>query len=266
MISKSPVAQDARDYGMRVLINLGEATTEDDGMLANDAIYAADKGTMYSGPSSPWWYGVRDLQMLFSATPAGTTIGDVLMDLGLEHEDSRPAKLLERDQVETLLDHLRLANKPVLPEKLGKLGEDAYGYDGYGSKLGTVNTLPGAVVPYVIEAWANAEPAEEKGISEAQTILLMNRTRVIARFRGFARNGGIVLAGCGIQRKIELKSAQYRAVVSVITPYVQLAGDGKEPVLAPLGNAIHASSLLGSSTVMLNNVTRATVDLARWPP
>ena len=41
-----------------------------------------------------------------------------------------------------------------------------------------------------------------------------------------------------MKRGIELKTAQYRILVSMLTPYVQLAGDGKEPVLAPFGNEI----------------------------
>jgi hypothetical protein len=41
-----------------------------------------------------------------------------------------------------------------------------------------------------------------------------------------------------MDRWIKLKNADYRAVLSIVTPYLQLAGDGKEPVLAPLGNAI----------------------------
>jgi len=70
-------------------------------------------------------------------------------------------------------------------------------------------------------------------------ILLVNRTRALARLQATAVTGGdIKLRGCGLERFIELKSAQYEIFVSLLTPHVQLAGDGKEPVLPPFGNTI----------------------------
>jgi hypothetical protein len=65
IIKDEPIS---RELGMYVRINLGEDSGPDDGMYAKDAIYAADKGELYSGPSSPWWYGPRDLEMLFHAS------------------------------------------------------------------------------------------------------------------------------------------------------------------------------------------------------
>jgi hypothetical protein len=239
VIWKTPLSQDKRGYGMRVLINLGKGTGPDDAILAQEAIYAADKATVaYQGPSSPWWYGVKDLQILFQAAPAGTTVSEVAADLGLELQDDRQGKTLEREQVEKVLSVLRANYNPVPPDKLGRLGEYAYGYEGYACKLGQVQTSAGALIPYVIEAWANANKPEKKGGCEASVLLFVNRTRTIAHLYGFADVGGIRLRGCGINRAIELKNAAYTTVVSIVTPYIQLAGDGKEPVLAPVGNAI----------------------------
>jgi hypothetical protein len=42
------------EHGIRVRVNLGPDSKPEDGMFAEDAIYAADKGTLYSGASSPW--------------------------------------------------------------------------------------------------------------------------------------------------------------------------------------------------------------------
>jgi hypothetical protein len=240
VISKTPVSQDNRGHGMRVLINLGDGTGPDDAMYAEEAIYVANKSTAaYQGPSSPWWYGVKDLQTLFQAAPAGTTVGEVAADLGLELEDDRQAKTLEREGVGNVLSVLRDNYKPVPPDKLGRLGEWAWGYEGYGCKLGQVQTPAGALVPYVIEAWASAKKPEKKGRCEASIILFVNRTRTIARLYGPPNDvGGIRLHGCGMNRSIELKNAAYTTLVSIVTPYIQLAGDGKEPVLAPFGNAI----------------------------
>jgi hypothetical protein len=224
---------------MSVRINLGQDSKSADGTYAREAIYAADQGHVYNGPSSPWWYGARDLHMLFCAAPANATVGDVLADLGWNQvEDGRLARKLTHQDAAILLADLRATHQPLPPEKLGRLGQDAYGYDGYGCKLGQLTTPAGARVPYVIEVWADAKAAEKKGVSEAELILFVNRTRALAPFYASAAIGGLRLRGCGMNRGIELKSAQYDIRVSILTPYVQLAGDGKEPVLPPFGNTL----------------------------
>jgi hypothetical protein len=225
--------------GIQVRISLGPESVENDGIYARDAIYAAKQGTLYSGPSSPHWYGSRDLHLLFGAAPAEATVGDVCADLGLERrDDSRQAKTLSYEDAKTVWQRLCAANKAVPPEKLGKLGEDAFDCNGYGYNFGTMHTPAGAHVPYVIEAWASAQPTERKGISQAGIRLLVNQTRAITSLHAAASYGGIKLVGCGMNRGITLKSANYDIVLSLVTPYVQLAGDGKEPVLPPFGNAI----------------------------
>jgi DNA topoisomerase VI subunit A len=180
------------------------------------------------------------LHILLSAAPPNATVSDVLADLGFDnHQDGRRAKTLAYGDCKTTLEWLRATHKPVPPEKLGRLGQDAYDYDGYGCKLGEMVTPAGAHVPYVIEVWAEAE-ASEKKVSEVEVILFVNRTRALAPLHATAVvGGGIKLRGCsGLDRWIELKSARYKSVVSILTPYVQLAGDGKEPVLPPFGNTI----------------------------
>jgi hypothetical protein len=169
-------------------------------------------------------------------------VSRVLADLGFDYKDERQAKTLGRGDAETVLKWLRAVHKLVPPEKLGRLSEEAYGYQGYGNKLGTWPTPSGSIIPYVIEAWASAKPPEKKGVSQATGILLfVNRTRALARLYGSANVGGIELFGCGMDRWVELKSAQYTILLSIVTPYVQLSTDGKEPVLSPLGNAIEAA-------------------------
>jgi hypothetical protein len=53
---------------------------------------------------------------------------------------------------------------------------------------------------------------------------MVNRTRALASHYGTAALGGISrLRGCGMDRGIEVKSAQYDIVMSILTPYMQLA-------------------------------------------
>jgi hypothetical protein len=228
------------ESGMSVRVNLGPDSESEDGIFAQEALYAADKGTPYHGASSPWWYGPRDLHVLLHGAPPNATVSDVLADLGLDgSKDERHARTLAYGDAKTVLESLRVAHKPVAPEKLGRLGEGAYGYDGYGCKLGEMTTPAGAEVPYVVEVWAEAEASKKKGMSEAEVSLLVNRTRALAPLHATAVvGGGIKLRGCGLDRWIELKSAQYEILISILAPYMQLAGDGKEPVLPPFGNMI----------------------------
>ena len=229
------------EHGIRVRINLGQDSDEGDGALAEDAIHVADQGgSVYNGPSSPWWYGPRDLHLLLGAAPSNATVSDVLADLGLDgYKDQRQAKTLGYEEAKTRLEWLRATHRPVPPEKLGRLGQDVFGYDGYGCKLGEMTTSAGAQIPYVVEVWASAKASEKRGISTAGVILFVNRTRALAPVYGApVAGGGIKLRGCGLDRFIELKNAQYMIVVSLLSPHVQLAGDGKEPVLPPFGNTI----------------------------
>ena len=118
------------EEGVSVRVNLGQDSGPADGILAKVAIDAADKGELYKGPSSPWWYGPRDLHLLFNSAPPNATVSDVLADLGLDsHEDNRQAKTLAYEDCKTILESLRAAHKPVPPQALGQLGEEAYGYD-----------------------------------------------------------------------------------------------------------------------------------------
>jgi hypothetical protein len=199
--------------GMQVRINLGEGSNPEDELFAKEAIDAAGRGKFYTGPSSPWWYGPRDLHMLFSAAPPSATVHDVLNDLGLEyHEDSRQAKTLTYEDCKTLLQWLRAAHKSILPEKLGKFGQEAYGYDGYGYKVDEMTTAAGAYVPYVVEAWASATASPKKGVSEVSSLILfVNRTRAVASLYGSAASGGIRLLGCGMNRGSNLRQHATRS-------------------------------------------------------
>jgi hypothetical protein len=178
--------------GMSVWINLGEDSQPEDGLHAEEAIYAADKGALYNGASSPWWYGPRDLQILLNAAPANATAGDVLADLGWNRRDERLAESLTYEDCKTTLEWLCITHAPMPSEKLGRLGQDAYGYEGYGCKPGQMTTSAGAQVPYVIEVWADAEASKKKGMPGVEVTLFVNRTRALAPLHATAVvDGGI---------------------------------------------------------------------------
>lgn len=94
--------------------------------LARASVVLAKDRKPYTGVSSPWWYGARDLHRLFaSVTPEETTVGRICNSLGLKYDDDRIARTLTPSETATVLEELRHKYEPVRPEALGFLGEDA---------------------------------------------------------------------------------------------------------------------------------------------
>jgi Topoisomerase 6 subunit A/Spo11, Toprim domain len=70
-------------------------------------------------------------------------------------------------------------------------------------------------------------------------LLLLNRTPSTARIHAGSKPGGLEIGGCGLRRYvIGPKTGIYQIAISIIVPHIDLAGDGKEPVLAPFSEAI----------------------------
>ena len=215
----------------------------DVGDLARASIEIAKHGEHYSGPSSPWWYGEKDLHQLFMHAPPTVTVGDVCDDLGLNHDDGRLSVNLSRDDAEDLLKSLRASVKPVHPESIGYIGHQFRpDYPGYALLSIVAKTKSGAEIPYVVEAWARCERSDQKGNGTVKIHSIVNRTPIIAQIHGAYGTPDpkhISMDGCGFHRNVAVKgAANFSIFLSVITPYIQLASDGKEPVLAPCSELI----------------------------
>ncbi len=237
VISDEPIAQRP---GLAVILSFGTGEPSD-GALARASIAAAKCGQAYAGPSSPWWYGGKDLRRLFSqVTPSDSTVGAVCRSLGSGLNDDRPAKTLGRDETEAVLTRLRAAVSPVPPERLGFVGPEFQAHwPGYARRAGTKKTQAGAVVPFVVEAWATCSRAAQKGQGRVQVDLLLNRSMTVATIHAASWSRALVVKGCDLDRQVDGPgTGDYRVVLSVIAPYIQLATDGKEPSLAPFSEAI----------------------------
>ena len=241
------IAKDAPvpfDPGLRVHITLGphlpQFDDEPDDYLAREAIAIANHGNEYRGPSSPWWYSPRDLhQLMLQVTPAATTVARLCRELGFTLDDDRAARELDRDEVAAVLDRLRQGTKPVDPKLLGAIGPAAYGRRcSYACHAGIVR-VRGAEIPFVVEAWAQCDRPEKRGDGSATLRLLLNRTPSAATILATSVSAGLVVRGCGLARGVlGPHTADYRITVGVISPYIELATDGKEPALAPYSEAI----------------------------
>ncbi len=205
---------------------------------ARIAICLAPHGRHYDGPSSPHWYGPRDLLRLFaSVMPSETMVGEVCRDLGFPITDNRCAKTLTLNQAAGVLDRLRREQPTIPPGRLGFIGPDAYDM-AYCRREGE-GSISGARIPYVVEAWADCDHPLSRGNGKLRISLLLNRTLAIAaHLVGSSDASGITVRGCGMLRGATAPTGDYQIILSLIVPYVQLTGDGKTPDLTPFGAAI----------------------------
>lgn len=228
--------------GLTVRIRLGDRLARgrrDDDYLARDAINIASHCGGYRGPSSPWWYSPHDLHILMQeVSPSDTTVAQLCLNLGLVLEDDRIARELSRNEAQAVLDLLRQGTKPVPPKELGAIGPSLFDDTCYACRFGDVY-VRSVRIPCIVEAWASCTRSEKRGDGSVGVRLLLNRTPSVARIMGQSWSGGIRIDGCGMRKTIQgPRTGDYEVIVSVISPLIDLATDGKEPALAPYGETI----------------------------
>jgi hypothetical protein len=233
--------------GLVVRITLGPALpsyTGRDDKLAREAIHIASYGNNYVGPSSPWWYSPKNLHQLMQlVTPTNTTVAALGQALGFNIDDARVARDLDLDAAGEILKKLRESSAPVLPDKLGAIGPGAYTWRGdelsYARRTGFTRERD-TEIPYVAECWAHCIRSEHRGDCSARASLLLNRTPSSAIIHPTSGYGTLILNTCGMHREVTAHAGDYDVTISIITPYIELATDGKEPSLSPFGDGIAA--------------------------
>ena len=212
--------------------------TGDEAGPAKLTIEVAQQGQHYAGPSLPQWYSIDSLHRLFGFAPEIATVADVVQKIfGLPEDDNRPARSLSRDDVAGL--HRRLCDAADTAPDIGHIGAGADLGEHYACIKGMTH-IEGAEIPFCVEVWALCRASEERGDGHAWfDYLLLNRTPSVIGISGYSVSQGIILKGCGLQRKIPgPKTAQYIINISVIAPYIRLASDGKTPVLNDFESSI----------------------------
>ncbi len=177
---------------------------DDDDELARQAIVIAEHGTGYTGPSSPWWYGPRDLHALLTQVrPETTTIAALVDALGFPSDDRRLARSLSLPDAETLLQRLRVAYRPQPAERLGQIGLTLIPDACHAHKAGIVQLRSGAEIPFVVEAWATCtKPGQRSERRYAEIHLLLNRTPSAANILAASYSDHFDLQGCGLRRRV----------------------------------------------------------------
>jgi hypothetical protein len=233
--------------GTRVEISFGPALMRgDDNPLdwANLAVRLSTTGEAYAGRSSPWWYDVPQFQELLYGsgdTPvrelisqldgcSGGKAGEIVATAGLSRATCRN---VERAQAERLLLAARGQAKQVNPLRLGNIGPDVFKRAAYASahgvaKFGAITPL--AEIPFVVEAWAKAAEGDATNLT-----ICVNRTPIPADVDVSRDRRDIDVFGCGLSHTVAKvrETAHFTLCLNVITPFMPITSDGKEPDLEP---------------------------------
>jgi hypothetical protein len=239
--------------GTRIEISFGPALPSDQWVLswAQTACRMA-QGKTYAGRSSPWWYDGPQFQELLYASGSmpvrqlianldgctGATAGEIVTAARLNRTVCRK---VTRDQATKLLEAARDYARPVKADRLGAAGANVFPNAAYAQASGVVefgSVAPLAEVPFVVESWAE----EERGAEDRDTSLLtcINRTPVTGSIYATRDKRDIHAFGCGLAHTIAQApiEAHFNIVVNIISPYVPITSDGKEPNLEPFLDVI----------------------------
>ena len=236
--------------GTRIEISFGEALPSDQGALswAQIACHLA-QGTTYGGRSSPWWYDLSQFQELLYASGdrpvrelianlddcTGAKAGEIVATAGLSRAI---CKKVTRDQATKLLTAARDNARPVKPERLGAVGPDAYLDGSYAMSSGVAefgSIAPLAEIPFVVEMWAGKNERPRTDL-----MVCINRTPITGAIEPARDKRAIDAFGCGLAHTIAQApvASQFSIVMNLITPYVPITSDGKEPNLLPFLDVI----------------------------
>jgi Topoisomerase 6 subunit A/Spo11, Toprim domain len=241
--------------GTRIEITFGAAIPCDGATLAwaHTASRMAPHGSTYAGRSSPFWYDVPQFSELLYASGdmpvrelvaaldgcTGANAGHIVAAAKLNRAICRN---VNRDQATDLLMAARAFARPVNPKRLGAIGPDAFPEYAYAQSCGVVEfgSIPTAraEVPFVVECWAR------KTTIDTRLLVCVNRTPITGAIEAARDKRDIDAFGCGLAHTIAQApiGSQFYIVMNLITPYMPITSDGKEPNLEPFLDEINTAT------------------------
>jgi hypothetical protein len=238
--------------GTRIEIRFGPALPADRWTLewAQIACHLA-QGKTYTGRSSPWWYDAAQFHELLYASGSqpvrelianldGCTGGTAGLIVAAAKLNRAICKNITLDQATDLLLAARNQARPVKAERLGAVGPEAFRDYAYARAVGVTefgSIPPVAEVPFVVEVWAKEQDAEHPDTS---LFACINRTPVTGRMDAARNKRDIDAFGCGLSHTIARapSEAHFDILFNLISPYVPITSDGKEPDLEPFLDVI----------------------------
>ena len=240
--------------GTRVEIAFGPVLPEDGALQWAHTATNLAQGPTYAGRSSPWWYDLPQFQELLSASGTilvreliasldgctGANAGEIVAAAKLNRTVCQD---VTSERAARLLEIAREHARPVSAERLGSVGADAYPRDTYARTSDVVefgSIAPFAEVPVVVEAWAG----RLKDHAHADYLAVsVNRTPVTGDISTARARRDIDAFGCGLEHTIALApiEAHFGIRINIISPYIPITSDGKEPNLEPFLDPIMAA-------------------------
>jgi hypothetical protein len=172
---------------------------------------------------------------------AGGRAGEIVAAAGLSR---KLCNEIDSPEAARLLREARAVAKPVNPKRLGAVGPQGFPGHAYAISYGEARfgAKPlEAVIPFAVEAWAiKAVTTESSARSGNVASVSVNRTPIAADFLMRRDKTELNLFGCGLRHTVA-KTPQGGDVtlwLNVMTPYMPITSDGKEPNLAPFVDAI----------------------------
>ena len=224
--------------GTRVEITFGDALPADDAALvwAETALVMGRGGEAYGGRTSPHWYdnaafyelvqgagdrSVRDLVANLDGC-TGATAGRVAAAF-----KGRSCRSLSRDETASLLRTAKATAKVVTAKRLGQVGSDAMPSWSYAKSDGVIGMGRGDdryEVPVVAETWVRASKGEG-----AAAAFFVNKTPITGEVSVWLSKNSLALYNCGFNNEAVVSKACFTISVNLITPYMPITSDGKEP-------------------------------------
>ena len=271
--------------GTRIEIGFGPAIPEDGQALlwAQIAIVMRD-GQTYAGKSSPFWYDVPQFHELLSAS-GKTSVRELVANLdgctgghaGVIVAAASMGRTLcadvNHEHAQKLLSAAREIARPVNPCRLGAIGPEKFEKKAYAIASAVVRfgAAPCAEIPVVVEAWVAVR-------EEMLLVVCINRTPVAGDISAARDKRDVDIYGCGLAHTVASapREKEFSIWLNIITPYMPITSDGKEPDLLPfldvirdaVGKAVRkAHRPSGSSTrsqkdVVLDNLDDAIAEVS----
>jgi hypothetical protein len=228
--------------GTRIEIGFGPAIPKDANAL-NWATVATQmaRGQAFTGKSSPWWYDAPQFHELFLANGetlvrelvasldgcTGGKAGEIVAAAGLGRT---ACKDVTREQAVRLLKAARVHARAVNPKRRGAVGPDLFPDAAYATSSGVTSfgIEPRAEIPFVVEAWAIED-------EDMRLLVCVNRTPVTGDIIAQRNKRKINVFGCGLHHHVTEapKDKDFAIRLNIITPYMPITSDGKEPDLKP---------------------------------
>ncbi len=226
---------DNNDTLIKIRINGSWSDPLDWGRLAS----CMTGGEHYKGKTSPYWYDSDSFYALLRSVQGNITIREFIAknfdgcsgrkagNIVSDDFSGRITSTITKEESNLILKKARLIAKEVKPNRLGYVGDIegsiAYHTENHVFEMYSMKGGIKAKIPAIIEFWAFYE-------HEADNKFFVNRTPITGNVEVKFWEKHIYLSGCGLSCYINKKLRTYPTIwVNVITPYMPITTDGKEP-------------------------------------